>query len=128
MARRKHYTPRYRASIEGALWLSSCGAGATFIYIDANGYVYLCNRLFVYRYGNVMSSSIKEIYEKILNFSFKFIKNIKSSLNKCISCRYFQYCGGGCRGNAFQYFNNVCDVDPVACLRYKFLESQGVIT
>jgi radical SAM protein with 4Fe4S-binding SPASM domain len=119
--------PQYKIPPEGLLWLSSCGAGATFIYIDANGYVYPCNRLYAHRYGNITSKSIREIYEKVLEFSSKFINETNKSISKCVKCKYFQYCGGGCRGNAFQYFNNVEDVDPVACLRYKFLESQGVI-
>ena len=76
-----------------------------FICMNNQGDIYPCGRIMMPQYylGNIHKiSSIKEIF-----YTEQFYKLLQSSVNrreKCIrSCRYYQYCRGGCTSDAIIY-------------------------
>lgn len=84
------------------------------IAIGFDGFVYPCQffrEIDCIRLGNVFNESLIKIYSRIKeNVSFPFYKNLK-----CKKCKFFDKCGGGCRGRAMSYFNTFEEKDPFWC-------------
>ncbi|WP_338253019.1 radical SAM protein [Pyrodictium abyssi] len=53
MEKMKILSKEYRVPVEGLIWLGSCGAGASFLYINTNGDVYPCNKIYSIKLGNI---------------------------------------------------------------------------
>lgn len=77
------------------------------INIDPDGSLFLCNEMADsknYCFGN----SLKGIFDEDTWFKLRDRKNNISK--KCLSCKYFQYCQGGCMNEAIQQNNTLYGV------------------
>lgn len=77
-----------------------CSAGRDSAVISANGEVRRC-ALLTESYGNIRKESLKEIWERMMNFE-------KPTNIYCNNCLPYEYCAGGCEARA-----NACrGIDP----------------
>lgn len=93
------------------------------IAIGFDGFIYPCQffrEIDCVRLGNIFNESLIKIYSRIKeNVSFPFYKTVK-----CEKCKFFNKCGGGCRGRAMSYFNTFEEKDPFWCEIIKKGDSQ----
>ncbi|MEG0619099.1 MAG: radical SAM protein [Bacilli bacterium] len=95
------------------------------IFIDCEGNVYPCNRLFI-KQGNILEMTIKEIWEN--SHSLKQLKSMTwGDLDECFNCSSSEYCvrcpGASLleNGNVFSKNLNAC---KIANLRKSLLEDK----
>lgn len=98
-----------------------CSIGTTPV-IAPDGDVYPC-MLAKYqelKLGNVRKTSIGDIYEHSDLLHELFACTVEK-IEPCSTCWNRYYCGGGCRGCAFQYYRTIYRNDPYQCeARKKF--------
>lgn len=76
---------------------------------------------FVYSLGNMLEEG--GFTQAINNYSGHPFFNLKlTDINNCISCRYFQLCGTGCRADAFSWTGNYSKADPISCATMPLIE------
>ena len=91
----------------------ACEQIRCYIFIDANGDVYPCEK-FRYKVGNIYNQSISEIWN---NPDLSRIHNIKwKELSSCISCKYSEYCQR-CPGSAYMEMHDEYGIYEGACER-----------
>lgn len=98
-----------------------CSIGTTPV-IAPNGDVYPCmlTKYDQLKLGNLRETSIRSIYENSDLLKELFDWNVDKN-TPCRKCWNRYYCGGGCRGCAFQYHGTIYKNDPYQCqARKKF--------
>jgi radical SAM protein with 4Fe4S-binding SPASM domain len=83
-----------------------CMAGISTCTIGANGNVRPCSHYHL-SYGNIFNEPLKNIWERM-----KIYRKGNFIPEECKKCKYLQYCSGGCRMEAFYYFNDPQKIDP----------------
>ena len=95
-----------------------CPAGRLSLTIKSNGNVYACGLFSDHDElccGNTKSLSLIEIWN---SKAFDRFRNLTCN-SECNTCIYFKNnCTGACRGNALNYFNDICGQD-INCYLYK---------
>ena len=96
-----------------------CPAGQETIFIARNGDVYPCGMLKGNKQffcGNISRDS----FDQIIGSDVIFRMNSLSGVNlECSQCPAYQrICTGGCRGNAYNMLNDICEVD-LNCIFYR---------
>lgn len=78
------------------------------IYIDSDGSVYPCNLLTIesFKYGNIKNNHFSDIL-KLSTSKNKICKLSVDNFYQCKSCDFKYFCGGGCRGVAYQAYGNI---------------------
>ena len=87
-----------------------------FISLDLNGNVYSCNRAYnnsEFYYGNLNEVSMQDIYKKIDIYTKNRVDTIEKS--KCIKCKIYNYCNGGCPVNAYELHSEYIKPDDYFC-------------
>lgn len=84
--------------------------------IAPNGDVYPCmlTKYEELKLGNVRKTSIRSIYEHSDLLHELFACTV-DKIELCNTCWNRYYCGGGCRGCAFQYYGTIYGNDPYQC-------------
>lgn len=103
---RIYYTPQTRV----------CGYQKT-LTVRPNGDVSFCPSLDIV-FGNILKDGIDFIMKnkKWENFSSIELRDIK----KCLNCKIFKLCGGGCRADAYYKTNSFYGVDDFTCKAMKY--------
>lgn len=92
-----------------------CGAANVTCHIDSEGNMFPCNYFDYensYKKDNVFKKSIQTIWCE--GEFFKKLRNLKGN-KKCLTCKHFEGCRGGCRAHA-QYFYNNLNAPDYYCL------------
>lgn len=93
-----------RGDMSGKAYFAGCSAGIAAIGIDSVGNVRGCESMYdpCFTEGNLREKSLREIWENPEGFSYnrRFSKDLLTGA--CASCRYGEYCAGGCR--SYNYF------------------------
>jgi radical SAM protein with 4Fe4S-binding SPASM domain len=77
----------------------TCHMVRTGVHILANGDVVPCCGTYA-KLGNIFKQDLRQILDSPLRKHFEeYASHIQGI---CRKCEYFEYCGGGCRGNAYQ--------------------------
>lgn len=88
---------------------SYCGIGSASLCIDSNGDVYPCYNTMIdqFKVGNVLETSLNDLWttSNVLNELRNL--NVDTMNDKCSQCIVRYYCGGGCRGEAFFFTNDI---------------------
>lgn len=94
----------------------TCNCFNNFISLDADGNLYSCNRTYnnkSFYYGNVNDVDIEKLREEMAKRAEKRVKIINDS--KCINCKIYDNCKGGCPSNAFAKYENIYGIDDNYC-------------
>ena len=70
-------------------------------------------------YGNIFESSVEDIANSDEWKAFANIK-VRDLPSKCTECSYMEYCGGGCRADAYYSTSDVLGVSDFTCELVKF--------
>ncbi|MBU7016429.1 MAG: radical SAM protein [Theionarchaea archaeon] len=98
-----------------------CSIGTTPV-ITPTGDVYPCifTKYEELRLGNVRKTSLGDIYEYSDTLS-ELLECTVDKIKSCRDCWNRYYCGGGCRGCAFEHYKTIYSPDPYQCeARKKF--------
>lgn len=78
----------------------SCGDGLA---VEHNGDVYSCDHFVYpeYKLGNIMESSMGEMYRSPRQFNFGVSKR-NGLPDSCLNCEYYRLCNGGCPKHRFR--------------------------
>jgi uncharacterized protein len=94
------------------LRMVSCGAGASYIAVSADGGLYPCHRLVGvddYRFGDVINGINRP--EVLQLFKNTYV----NKKEKCTSCWARYLCGGGCRAYAINFNKNIYEPYSIDC-------------
>lgn len=86
--------PIQKTLITGNKKLTECGAAKGYISIATNGDIYPCHREETIKIGNIKTGIDTKEQEK-------WLENRYTSKEKCNKCWCKNFCGGGCRANAY---------------------------
>lgn len=86
--------------------------------VRPNGNISFCPSMNT-TFGNILSEDISQIIEKNEWKKFSNIK-VKDLDDKCKTCEYMKYCGGGCRADGFYDTGNIHGISPLNCELIKF--------
>lgn len=102
---------------------SRCGAGKLLISIAADGSVYPCHMLHVkgLKLGNVLNEKLRRI---VFSKNNPFLDLDIKKINGCSSCKYGNFCGGGCRARSYLSTGSLYDNSDICDVSYKNLEKQ----
>ena len=106
-----------------------CSIGTSPV-VTPTGDVYPCmlTKYEPLKLGTIRESTLKEIWETSPLLSELYALNVEK-LEPCKTCENKSFCGGGCRGHAFAYYNTIYKNDPYQCgatkLIVKEILSQG---
>ena len=112
--------------IEGLRCTLGCGLGCKMISVAADGNVYPCHMLHnsKCKMGNIINNDLSEILSKdTVHCSDLNVERI----DECNRCEYKYFCGGGCRGRGFLYYDKLEAKDPFCVLTKKYLEQRTEI-
>ena len=86
--------------------------------IRPNGDVSFCPSLELV-YGNILKDNIEDIVNSKgwKNFSNIMVKDLPE---KCLTCEYLEYCGGGCRADAYYASKSLYGICDFTCKLVKF--------
>ena len=90
-----------------------CSAGYDLLSIGADGTAYPCPFLHDFPLGNLMETSVEEIWHhsKMLDYLRNNMK--KDMTGECKSCQFApDYCNGGCRAAAYLTNKSLKETDP----------------
>jgi radical SAM protein with 4Fe4S-binding SPASM domain len=101
-----------------------CSIG-TQLRVDPHGYVYACQCFHFgseYCLGNTREKSLKNmVYGQRIEEIKKACFQRPSNINECRRCKWKNFCGGGCMGNAFESSGTI--LNPESCeVRKKWIE------
>ena len=98
--------------------LVRCGMGATQLIILHNGDVIPCTYVRDKVVGNLMETHLSEIPHLPEFEVFKKLREITidEANEKCAACEWRNFCGGGCRGQAYMLYHDLLAPDPQRCL------------
>lgn len=113
----------------------TCNCFENFISLDIYGNLYSCNRTYnknEFYYGNINDLDINTLKSEMKKRTEKRIKIVKS---KCINCKLYSNCKGGCPANAFEKYGNIYGIDDYYCKAkikiynyvYNVLKNNGMI-
>ncbi len=86
-----------------------CSAGFLSITVLPNGDVFPCRRLPMLC-GNLVKQSFEEIYYQ--SNTLKYLRSKKCDSIECMSCLYYNRCGGGAKCIAYGIFKETTKPDP----------------
>jgi radical SAM protein with 4Fe4S-binding SPASM domain len=78
-----------------------------------NGDMKFCPSLNLVMANFVKAQNLKSAIKK--KYEHPFYKIKISDIKECMNCRYLKLCGGGCRADAYYYFNYLTKPDPKSC-------------
>lgn len=118
--RKKGYFPRFHHfnyPIEKTLLLrnkkrTECGAGKGYVSVSTNGDIYPCHREETPKIGNVNTGLNKTEQEK-------WLENRYINKEICNECWARNFCGGGCRTNAYIKNKNILKPSETGCFFMK---------
>jgi radical SAM protein with 4Fe4S-binding SPASM domain len=99
-----------------------CSAGYDILSIGADGTAYPCPFLHDFPLGNLMETSMEEIWQN--SETLNYLRNImkKDMTGECKSCQFAaEYCNGGCRAAAYLTNNSFTETDP-SCFKELVLQ------
>lgn len=86
--------------------------------VRPNGDISFCPSMST-TFGNILNEDISKIIAKDAWNEFANIK-VKDLDDKCKTCQYMKYCGGGCRADGFYDTGNIKGISPLNCELIKF--------
>ena len=104
-----------------------CRGNRGMVSVDANGDIVPCHQLSGYyaKHGLYIGNVKKEGLQRLLQ-SGAYLGEVCATLGTlaqrnetCASCRYFRYCGGGCRAIALAFTGDKMGKDPAKCIFFK---------
>jgi radical SAM protein with 4Fe4S-binding SPASM domain len=90
-----------------------CGIDNQTVYIDSNGNVYPCNLLISeeHKLGNIREKNFEDIW--LYSELKKTLCDLTvDGFEGCKSCEIRYFCGGGCRGTAYNSYGNIKSPPP----------------
>jgi radical SAM protein with 4Fe4S-binding SPASM domain len=103
---------------------TACGAGFTFCCVLWNGDVVPCLLTRDMIFGNIRDQPLSEIWgssPSLKAFRSAFEDPQNDALTPCNSCRYKDFCGKGCRAQAYHTYGSFTYPDPI-CRRWEEIE------
>lgn len=82
----------------------NCGAGSSKIYVYPNLNVCTCTCFRDIPIGTLKDESLESIMENLVPFTV--------GDSRCVNCRYYKLCNGGCLGSGFQFSGRIGEPDP----------------
>ncbi|MBE5841271.1 MAG: radical SAM protein [Butyrivibrio sp.] len=106
---------------EGLSCKSRCGAGKLLVSIAADGTVYPCHMLHVQELslGNVLDSKLRDI---VFNENNPFLNLDIHNIKECDSCKYGNFCGGGCRARSYLQTGSIYKNSDICGVSYNNLD------
>lgn len=104
-----------RGNLSGLAVFRGCRAGISSLGIDSIGNVRGCESMYddVFIEGNLRERSLRDIWESDDAFLYNRGFTKDKLTGKCASCRYGEYCAGGCR--SYNYFVHGRMYESPAC-------------
>ncbi len=104
-----------------------CKGTRGLIAVAANGNVFPCHQMSGYYeqhndvLGNLKTGTLKDLLSgsRYIDEVCTTVGTLRESNNKCSTCKYFEYCCGGCRAIALALTNNKMAPDPSKCFFYE---------
>ncbi len=87
-----------------------CEAGVWSLEITPDGWVMPCYALYI-KEENIRKRTIQEIW--LHSDLFRKVRDHSLIKGKCQRCKYFEICGGGCRGIAYLLNGDMFTTDPL---------------
>ncbi len=103
----------------------NCGSGKDTIYIYPNFDVYPCTCLTDFCIGNLKNDSLDSIIKSSLNKKFTCY-SLDEEL-PCISCKYFEYCNGGCIGMSYNILGSMGKGDIRCPILRSYYEKKNIL-
>lgn len=94
----------------------TCNCFNNFISLDVEGNLYSCNRTYNnknFYYGNMNEMTIEELRKKMERKATDRLKSVNNS--KCINCKIYEICKGGCPSNGFMKHGSIYGIDDNYC-------------
>ncbi|MCD6310034.1 MAG: SPASM domain-containing protein [Candidatus Eremiobacteraeota bacterium] len=93
-----------------------CGAGAEYLALGADGYIYPCHR-FVSNKDWIMGKVKEPVWETDIHRKFRRNSWIKNPV--CSSCWARLFCGGGCPASRYEANGDIDRLDELSCSIFK---------
>ncbi len=103
----------------------NCGSGKDTIYIYPNLDVYPCTCLTDFCIGNIKNDSLYNIINGSNNKKFTCY-NLDEEL-PCISCKYLEYCNGGCIGMSYNMLGSMGKGDIRCPILRSYYEKKNIL-
>ncbi len=122
----KSYRPRAVECLKGEYCdsIPVCRGNRGMVAVAANGNLFPCHQLSGYyemhnwHLGNVKENGLKKYLQKgdYLNEVCTTVGELRKKNEKCSSCKWFEYCVGGCRAVGVALTGDKLGADPLKCL------------
>jgi radical SAM protein with 4Fe4S-binding SPASM domain len=100
----------------------SCQGETSNVSIDSNGDIYICSEFISLnrnKVSNILADSEESIIEKLNTLKIELKDQISRLKGICQLCNLKNSCGGGCRADAFGFYNDVYAPSPVCQRLYE---------